>query len=107
MKKSLNQWLASLPGVEPGEDEGITTTIQIRCDLTLYQGQKDDGSYTGGIGIQINLPASEDQEYELSGFLERDIGGETSPTPATIADVIKAAFGIKPDDPIWEIEDLE
>ena len=71
--------------------------------MSLYQSQKDDGSFTCGIDIQVNLPGGGNEEgYRLHGFLEAN----EDVTLEIIRDSIATAFGIKPDDPVWETEEL-
>jgi hypothetical protein len=98
---SLTEWLSRFTGEDT---EATTYGLQVKCDLSLYRGQHDDGSFTGGIGIQVNF-MDDTGEYVAHGFLETEVPGQD--TPDTIAETLLQAFGIDAEAPIWEVEDME
>ena len=106
-KKTLQQWIKEMQRLtEEDEEKGITALVQAPFSLTLFQGQGGDG-YTGQIGVEINFPTGAN-DIVFHGLLTLAEKGdeEDSPTLEELPDVLLRAFGIQPDQAIWEEEEL-
>ncbi|HYX71931.1 MAG TPA: hypothetical protein VE732_04115 [Nitrososphaera sp.] len=73
------------------------TENTIVARLSIYKGQNDDGNFTGGNGLQLNIEV--DGESVAHTFLENDVDGEWT------LDNVATTFKIPLDAKVWEVGD--
>ena len=105
-KVSLNEWLSRFSREDTEATiykQEIVCTVRVRfkADLSLFRGKDPEEGFLGGIGIQL----SQIGDSELGAFLSDELGD--SNTPEGIAEAMKQVFGIDPDVPLWQLEDIE